>query len=276
MEDYSKYNGEGTKLREAQWCMLGILKEFDKICRNNNIDYWLDGGTLLGAVRHKGFIPWDDDLDVCMQAKDYPKLREALIRELPKRYILEDCDSDEYFFDPFCRIKDTYSYCNYPLFEKQKSQGLWLDIILAEPAPPIWYKNIVDHTYGPIFRQIHNIAACHNEAKWKCMTKKTISYLLYPLALLLLWIGRLWAKCLNNGLLIHSYGSYFLLTRDLKLIYPLREIEFEGCTFYAPNDTDTFLTNLYGNYMQIPDENGRQIHMDVESMKFNIYPSTND
>ena len=55
-EDFSKYNGEGTKLRDAQQCMLGILVQFDKICRKNNIVYWLDGGTLLGAVRHKGLF----------------------------------------------------------------------------------------------------------------------------------------------------------------------------------------------------------------------------
>ena len=88
MEDFSRYNGENTKLRKAQLCMLDILIQFDKVCRNNNISYWLDGGTLLGAVRHQGFIPWDDDLDVCIQSKDYPKLREALIKELPKRYVL--------------------------------------------------------------------------------------------------------------------------------------------------------------------------------------------
>ena len=59
MEDYSKYNGEGTQLRKAQLCMLNILVEIDKICRKHNIPYWLDSGTLLGAVRHGGFIPWD-------------------------------------------------------------------------------------------------------------------------------------------------------------------------------------------------------------------------
>ncbi len=270
MEDFSRYNGENTKLRKAQLCMLDILIQFDKVCRNNNISYWLDGGTLLGAVRHQGFIPWDDDLDVCIQSKDYPKLREALIKELPKRYVLEDVDSDSYFFDPFCRIKDDQSYCNYPLFEKQKSQGLWLDIIVSEPAPPIWYKNIVDHTYGPVFRQIHNIASCHNEPKWKCILKKTIAYILYPITYILLQVGRLWAKILDNGLLIHSYGSYELKTRNLKHIFPLQEIDFEGYKFFAPNKLDEFLRNLYGDYMKIPDESGRQIHMDVESMRFDV------
>ena len=65
-EDFSKYNGEGTMLRKAQLRMLDILVEVDKVCKRHNIPYWVDYGTLLGAVRHGGFIPWDDDLDISM------------------------------------------------------------------------------------------------------------------------------------------------------------------------------------------------------------------
>ena len=83
-EDFSKYNGEGTILRKAQLRMLDMLIEVDKICRKYNIQYWLDFGTLLGAVRHQGFIPWDDDLDICVLRKDYKRLRKVLIAELPK------------------------------------------------------------------------------------------------------------------------------------------------------------------------------------------------
>ena len=73
-EEFSKYNGEGTPLRMAQLRMLAILVEVDKICRKHNITYWLDYGTLLGAVRHKGFIPWDDDVDIAMPRPDYETL----------------------------------------------------------------------------------------------------------------------------------------------------------------------------------------------------------
>ena len=86
MEDFSKYNGEGTMLRKAQLRMLDILIAVDKICRKHNIPYWLDYGTLLGAVRHGGFIPWDDDLDISMMKEDYDRFLTIASKELPEQF----------------------------------------------------------------------------------------------------------------------------------------------------------------------------------------------
>lgn len=71
-----KYNPDGSDLRKAQLKMLELLKFLNKICTENNLTYWLDSGTLLGAVRHGGFIPWDDDIDVCMPYKDAVVLKK--------------------------------------------------------------------------------------------------------------------------------------------------------------------------------------------------------
>ena len=67
------YNPEGSTLRKAQLRMLEILGHVDRVCRENNITWWMDYGTLLGAVRHGGFIPWDDDTDICMPIEDYKR-----------------------------------------------------------------------------------------------------------------------------------------------------------------------------------------------------------
>ena len=93
-EDLSKYNPEGSTLRKAQLRMLNILIEVDKICRKHKIEYFLDSGTLLGAVRHGGFIPWDDDLDIAIRREDWHKLRIALQNELPANLCYHDWTND--------------------------------------------------------------------------------------------------------------------------------------------------------------------------------------
>ena len=89
MEDYSIYNGEGTPLRTAQKKMLEVLLEFDRVCKKNGLVYWIDFGTLLGAVRHGGFIPWDDDIDLSMPPEDYRRFKEIAPGELGEDFVLQ-------------------------------------------------------------------------------------------------------------------------------------------------------------------------------------------
>lgn len=269
MEDLrQKYNPDGSNLRKAQLCMLGILVEIDKICRAHNIPYWLDSGTLIGAVRHGGFIPWDDDMDICVLRKDYPRLRKALLSDLPPQYQLSDAHCDPYSFGNIGRVKDTHSYCNFPLFNKQKSQGLWVDILIQTPATPKWYKGMVEKLYGRVFREIHNISESRGLPYWRCVVNKTIAYILAPLAFLLAWIGDIWGKCRGGNELMHIWGEYPNSRRYMTDIFPLKEMVFEGKSFLVPYDTDAYLRKIYGNYMAIPDEAHRQIHMDTDSLRF--------
>ena len=94
-------------LRKLQLTELDILIEIDKICKENNIQYFLIGGTLLGAVRHKGFIPWDDDIDVGMIRSDYEKFIDLCLNKnvLGEKYFLHCNESDENYFIPFVKVK---------------------------------------------------------------------------------------------------------------------------------------------------------------------------
>ena len=95
----ARFNPDGSLLRRQQMRMLDILLEVDRICRKHNITYWLSSGTLIGAVRHKGFIPWDDDLDIEMLLPDYERLMKILPQELPDTMALQTQDTDpNYFF----------------------------------------------------------------------------------------------------------------------------------------------------------------------------------
>ena len=267
-EDFSKYNGEGTKLRQAQICMLNIMVEVDKICRKNNIPYWLDSGTLIGAVRHGRFIPWDDDIDICILEKDYKRLREALIKELPSRYIFCDSKTDQYFFDSYGRIKDTLTVCHYPLFSKQKSQGLWLDIITLIPATSKRYKSIVEFIYGRVYRELHNFSKSKGLPLWRCKANKVMAYLLYPLAISLKIIGNYAASIKEYHALMPNWGSSFNSRRYIDDIFPLIEIKFENKYFFAPHNYDSYLTKIYGDYMQIPPEEKREQILDLSKIEF--------
>ena len=95
-----QYNPDGSQLRTIQLCLLDILIEFDRVCRKNGISYWIDSGTLIGAARHGGFIPWDDDLDVCILRKDRKRVAQALTRDLREPFICEPDRRQEKFLFP--------------------------------------------------------------------------------------------------------------------------------------------------------------------------------
>lgn len=106
-----KYNPDGSDLRRAQLRMTEMLVFLDKVCTIYNLRYWLDSGTLLGAVRHGGFIPWDDDTDVCMPVEDLHKLRKIMATEhLSDEFILQTPKSDKnYMRIEWCTLRDLRS-----------------------------------------------------------------------------------------------------------------------------------------------------------------------
>ena len=110
MEDLSRYNPEGSTLRKAQMRMLEILKIVDSIFSKHHIDYYLDGGTLLGAVRHGGFIPWDDDIDISVRREDFSRIKRVLQKELPNNLVFQDRFTDWNLPVLIAKVRDKNSY----------------------------------------------------------------------------------------------------------------------------------------------------------------------
>ncbi len=129
-----------TRLRQCQLVMLRMLKIFDHLCTRHNIEYFLTGGSLLGAVRHQGFIPWDDDLDVGMTRNNYEKFVQYAAPELPNDVFFQTTETDTHY--PVChmveaKLKDKYS--SYIIKEKNKNiikwhTGLQVDIFVYDKA----------------------------------------------------------------------------------------------------------------------------------------------
>jgi len=235
------------QLKQAQRTMLEILVEFDKICKEHGLIYWLDHGTLLGAVRHKGFIPWDDDLDVAMPREDYERFLQIAPFELPTDLFLQTQQSDASYMNFFTKIRDRRStFIDEGEAERkiEYHQGIFIDIF------PL---NYIHKNRWIIF--------AYRSLVW-------VSKLLHNRYIKIRKLTSFWVRLLNkchtkNGEFIVSGGEnmHYVIHVDKKIVFPLQQIEFEGYSFPAPNDTDRYLREIFGSdYMTLPPEEKRKVH----------------
>ena len=258
-EDFSHYNAPGTQLRAAQLRMLEILKEIDKVCKKHNITYWLDGGTLLGCVRHKGYIPWDDDLDIAVFEEDYERLLSILQNELPQQYRVEWPRNNRNFSFNFAKVVDSKSYVEQAAdtwTPRAGITGLWVDIF-----PMIrgnyQIRKMVEPLYGRCFRQSRNLEG----VKYKVI----LAYLLYPIALMLVCVAKVACLFVSKDKFVNSYGSGRAYaqysTRHRSWVVPTIDMPFEDGLFPVPCNYDAYLTTIYRDYMKIPPKEKRAIHL---------------
>ncbi|MBU1066157.1 LicD family protein, partial [bacterium] len=255
-ENFSVYNGKGTKLRKAQLRILDILIEVDIICKKHNIQYWLDYGTLLGAVRHGGFIPWDDDLDISIPRKDYVKLCKLLMDELPENLVFQDETTDNNYFLKFAKVRDRNSFLDDPIMRNRgiKEHGLYIDIFPLEKLFSKKMKTFIEYIYGNVYRRYKKFYP----SKWKYIS----GILLLLFAKCLIMIIRFLSFIIPTKKYFTGCGApfYYQHTYYFKYIFPCQTIVFEGYTFNAPNDPHLYLQNIYGDYLKIPPKEKRIIH----------------
>jgi lipopolysaccharide cholinephosphotransferase len=252
-EDFSQYNSEGTIFRKAQLRMLDILVEVDKICRKHNISYWLEGGTCLGAVRHQGFIPWDDDLDIGVMRKDYKQLCKILKQELPANLVFQDASTDKYYPLSFAKVRDKKSIFRDPISNPNiKEQGIYIDIFSFEKGHKI-SKKVLDFCYINIFMRMRY----HIKSG---IVMRTIAHLCWYPFRIVMAVTRLISFILPSKYIIMSYGASYYNPIKKKDLFPLKPVTFEGKTFFAPGNVHNYLTTHYGDYMQIPPKEKRIVH----------------
>lgn len=253
----AKYNPDGSATREIQMKILEVLKEFDRICTSNGIKYWLDGGTCLGAIRHGGFIPWDDDADVCMFQKDYDRFLQVFKED--DHFALTTRENDLYYTNGFAKMrlkgmvlseKGTRADIHYT------HRGPWLDIFVVDDVTLISAK---------LFKQ----AACHMHIFTKIKNPGRLSVTILKvlksihLACIKVWtpvMRRLpWAKC-RYVLGISLYRYIF----DKSVFDNVIRADFEDGSFLIPGNYDKYLTDYFGDYMSLPSEEQRDnsLHFD--------------
>ena len=275
MEDYIIKETKNTKItvRDVQEKLLVLMKEIDRICLKHNIDYILDGGSALGAIRHKGFIPWDDDLDIAFMRKDYNRLIEALKEDLDDKYSFQCFQTHKEYNvlipDMKIRIKDTYiKEVNTLLKHNCKGEdGLFIDVFIIDYFNEKESKNIISRLCNvflmPIIALLENIGIRPTILK-KLFVNNAI---------------RLNNRNINSKYIGHAitwtfkspFKPYFY-TYDK--VFPPTRVQFEDTLLPVANDYDHYLTKHFTNtYMTFPPVNARAPKHIVE---INLKGKTND
>ena len=251
-------------LRKAQLIMLDMLIEFDAICKKHQLQYWLDSGSLLGAVRHKGFIPWDDDIDLSMPIEDYNKFLKIAQSELSSEIFFQTSQTDTNFKFDYIKLRSNKASI-VEFHEKDKAinyhQGVFVDIF---PMLTIENTEKNEKFYDETLKQIRAVSSIslHTPHGQDDPVKRA------ALVASLKQRHQGWEN--NNVKVIYAgempdVAAWF----DNEKVFPLTTIEFEGHTFPAPNNPSHYLDAIYPfDYRQLPPKNKRIIH--AHSINFTL------
>lgn len=256
-------------LDELRSCEINIMDEIFDFCRRHELRIYLFGGTLIGAVRHKGFIPWDDDIDLSMPRPDYERLIELRnIDDFPKNLKLYDCDNISTYCYPFIKIVDASTYVNENKDYENKEIGVWVDIFPMDGAP----ENEED--WKKLYKKLQKKFRLMNFSQYKFGKGTSIIKIILktiPLILCKLKNANNRAREINNICKSINYnnskyigdlvGCYGLQERHLKEGYEtVVKLSFEGKEYEAPSNYEYYLKTRYGDYLTLPPENERITH----------------
>lgn len=261
----------GDSLERLQAAEREIMVAIDKVCRDHGIDYFLDGGSCLGAVRHGGFIPWDDDIDIGMSKKDYERFCEIAPRALPQGYSLHSSTDTPGFSALWVKVfKDDTRFIDDNAHEAGCEQGIFVDVFA-------YCQLDEDETRAKKQLRTARLAQVKSYLRHFSRPKLSASTPLRPLVMLGCkvvhhTIARFWKQdrlqaCFDGAFDTDTpsgtwteaaYGYYG--TFDDNVLFPTRDIEFDGLTLRAPHDADAFLTTIYGKYLELPPETERYTH----------------
>ena len=254
---------------------LILFKEFLKICKKNKLEYYAIGGTFLGAIRHKGFIPWDDDMDIAMPREDFNKFVEIANKELPKniKLITFENDKDYRYYIP--RLIDLNAKINE--VNSKKEENIFIDIFPIDGTPN---NSILRKVY--YFRVLLNRMLISyyysdeiNSNRKRKLYEKVLIVIgkILPTKLLINPKKRL--KKIDKLLRNNNYNNSKYVGTIMGA-YRTREIvpkhyfgkptkyDFEGLKIYGPEKYDEYLHHMYGDYMKIPENKNENQHLDYQ------------
>ena len=243
--------GKIINLKERKELYLEMMDEIDSFCRKHDIRYSLTCGTLIGAIRHKGFIPWDDDLDIAMPLPDMLKFK-SIFKSKNMRYV--DVDINKSYVFPFARIESTKTYSKIGICTK--SFGISIDLypILGLPDTDIEIEDYLENAKKICDKRLNII-------KWHYRIAKIIP--LKSTCLLTRIVEKyrnyMYQFSYDKSNRFYHMGGYpnWKAVQNKRYFVEFINVDFEGRKYLSVKDYDEYLRSMYGDYMQLPPEDQR-------------------
>lgn len=257
-----------AEVRNIQLVELEILDEFERLCKLGGLRYYIIAGTLLGAVRHKGFIPWDEDIDVAMPRRDFEHFGKLCQKELGKDFFYQSTKTDSGYLFLFNRLRKNDTQVDEPAFRNiRMHKGVYIDIFPMDACPgKMWSGKL----YFKWAEQIQCAVMAQSNPDFVCGYKKNYMRMLHkvlcqipPNQLTALWrVTCRIAEVVCKKKLCTVFGRHSFPAESYQTDWYKETVllEFEGRMLPAPAGWDAMLTNLYGDYMVMPDKTERQGH----------------
>jgi lipopolysaccharide cholinephosphotransferase len=253
-----KYNPEGSTLRKAQLRLLEMAVWLQTTAKQIGVPCRLDGGNVLGALRHGGFIPWDDDIDFVVDYKDFHRLCRYLKDHPHAEFVLQDNETDKGFYKEWAVLRDLKSRevshdradsHDRRAAEALKFQGLHIDIFPYEGYMIAWLQRLAAKLSVNVNMRFAGVHPHLAQVGYDLL-----HYLVFPCFRV---VGHLFGKRDNC---MHSYGAWFYEQFPRKMLLPHKDIQFEGKVFEGPADPVSLCKTIYGNFMELPPRDKRDRH----------------
>ncbi len=269
---------ERELLRKVQLIQLEIAQEIKRVCEENDIHYFLSDGSFLGAVRHKGFIPWDDDMDMGMLRRDYEKFCRIAPAKLKPEYTFQNWYTDPNYSLPFGKVlKRNTLYLENKKSRKLKENGFYVDIFPFDFVPEDTFeRDDLARRLLSIYRmKLMKSGYTPWREDGKILWHKRLGYLYYQVKAafvsqreLAKGYDALAEGCQDGSLLCEQYAGMHPVYFPRRCLEELADYTFEGITFKGPKDFETYLTTAYGDYMQLPPEDERENRHQIVEIDF--------
>lgn len=245
-----------TELRHLQLTILNIMRDVDELCRNNNIPYYLIGGSALGAMRHKGFIPWDDDLDIGMKERDYHRFLNVAKQQLdPKKYYIQEGLVDWPMYFSKIKLRDTFIKEKGGSAIDDGKSGIFLDVFKLDSSPNGRFSQVLQYSLAKYFTCYQLAQRNYKAPSFK---KKMMVMLSFPLnssflrKKLIEYVNQ-WNKYNTNYLGFFYSRTNFKTSIVESRIYGVPKLlPFEDMQLPVPECCHEYLTQMFGDYMTPP------------------------